>query len=138
MSNLNDDILSLIFEELQYERKILYSCLLVNKTWCKIIIPILWKNPWRTWKLTIKSPYNVIISLLSNETKEILRNQDIYVPTSQRSLFNYVSYCKSLDLDCLDQMIYQHNNCRDDAISFLINEILKLFINKITSSLTFI
>ncbi|EXX66822.1 hypothetical protein RirG_120110 [Rhizophagus irregularis DAOM 197198w] len=46
MSQLNTDILYLIFKELQYDKKSLVSCLRVNKTWCEIIIPILWKNPW--------------------------------------------------------------------------------------------
>jgi hypothetical protein len=130
MSSLNVDVLSLIFEELQYEKKILYSCLLVNRTWCKIIIPILWKNPWNSRKFTRKGSYGIIISLLSNETREILRNQDIYVPTSRRPLFNYVSYCKFLDLDCLVYGMIYHHNSRSDAIPFLINEILELFINE--------
>jgi hypothetical protein len=131
MSNLSVDILWLIFEELQYERKILYSCLLVNRTWCKIIIPILWRDPWNSQKFIRKNSIRIIISFLSNEAKEILRNQNIiYVPTSQRPLFNYVSYCKSLNLSSLYAIIYQYGIRRSDAIHFLINEILKLFINE--------
>ena len=45
MSKLYEDILILIFEELQvdYDQKSLYSCLLINKTY-RIIITMLWKN----------------------------------------------------------------------------------------------
>jgi hypothetical protein len=62
---LNHDVLYLIFKELQDDRKSLYSFLLVNKTWCEMIIPILWSNPWnhldeRKEKLLL----NVIISHL--------------------------------------------------------------------------
>jgi hypothetical protein len=55
MSNLNRDVLYLIIEQLQDDANTLCSCLLVNKTWCEIIIPILWKNLWKyfKWKNTM-------------------------------------------------------------------------------------
>ncbi|GET54013.1 hypothetical protein GLOIN_2v1870015 [Rhizophagus irregularis DAOM 181602=DAOM 197198] len=37
----------MIHEEFKGDRNSLHSCLLVNKTWCEIIVPILWKNPWK-------------------------------------------------------------------------------------------
>jgi hypothetical protein len=46
MSKLYGDILYLIFKKLQYDKNSLALCLTVNKTWCEVIIPILWKNPW--------------------------------------------------------------------------------------------
>ena len=39
MLKLNIDVLYLIFQEFQDDRKTLHSCLLVNKTWCEIIVP---------------------------------------------------------------------------------------------------
>ena len=69
MSKLNKDVLLLIFEELNSAKKHLYSCLLVNRTWCEITVPILWKNPWVNKKelKKMKSQYNVIISHLSRK-----------------------------------------------------------------------
>uniref|UniRef100_U9SJ23 Uncharacterized protein n=1 Tax=Rhizophagus irregularis (strain DAOM 181602 / DAOM 197198 / MUCL 43194) TaxID=747089 RepID=U9SJ23_RHIID len=43
MSKLNKDILFLIFEELKDDSKSLFSCLMTNRLWCEIVIPILWK-----------------------------------------------------------------------------------------------
>ena len=40
MSKLNKDVLFLIFKELQDDKNSIHSCLLVNKTWCEIIIPM--------------------------------------------------------------------------------------------------
>ncbi|GBC30857.2 hypothetical protein GLOIN_2v1777651 [Rhizophagus irregularis DAOM 181602=DAOM 197198] len=75
MSKLNRDVLYLIFEEFQDDENTLHSCLLVNKTWCEIIIPILWKNPWKNLKREKeKSLLNVIISHLSGESKNNLKN----------------------------------------------------------------
>ena len=45
--SLNRDVLYLIFEELQDDKQTLHSCIFVNKLWCEIIVPILWKDPWK-------------------------------------------------------------------------------------------
>src|SRR3954451_6067612 len=98
MSKLNKDVLFLIFQKLQICKNTLHSCLLVNKTWCEIIVPILWKDPW-TWLPEQKkkeSQFNVIISHLSNEAKENLRIQGVNLVNlseiqqkQQKPLFNY-------------------------------------------------
>ncbi|PKK68582.1 hypothetical protein RhiirC2_782083 [Rhizophagus irregularis] len=137
MFNLNIDILILIFEELQYNKSIrnvrntLYSCLLVNKTWCSVIIPILWKNPWSSKK----SNNNVIISHLSNEAKKNLRNQIKNGKNAstilQRPLYNYVSFCKYLDFYHLDELLFRYTrNIERSKQCFIADEIWKLFINK--------
>ena len=64
MSKLNRDILYLIFEELQDDKMTFFSCILVNKTWCEITIPILWRNPWESLK-NKKLLLNVITSHFS-------------------------------------------------------------------------
>ncbi|PKC63385.1 hypothetical protein RhiirA1_463835 [Rhizophagus irregularis] len=137
MFNLNIDILILIFEELQYNKSIrnvrntLYSCLLVNKTWCSVIIPILWKNPWSSKK----SNNNVIISHLSNEAKKNLRNQIKNGKNAstilQRPLYNYVSFCKYLDFYHLDKLLFRYTRKIEKSKQcFIADEIWKLFINK--------
>ena len=47
---INEDCLSLIFEELHCDKSSLYSCLLVNRLWCKTVVPILWRDPWKWLK----------------------------------------------------------------------------------------
>ncbi|CAB4414811.1 unnamed protein product [Rhizophagus irregularis] len=137
MFNLNIDILILIFEELQYNNSIikvrntLYSCLLVNKTWCSVIIPILWKNPWSNKT----SNNNVIISHLSNEAKEILskqiKNEKNASTILQRPLYNYVSFCKYLDFYYLDELLFRYTRKIERSKQcFIADEIWKLFINK--------
>jgi len=119
MSNLNRDILLKIFE-LQNDGNSLYSLSSVNITWCKIIIPILWKNPWKYLnKLKKESLLNVIISHLSDEARDNL------FPTYEKPLFNYIGFCRHLELSNLKSMI--------DTIKYtnptVIVEILNLFIN---------
>ncbi|GBC13315.2 hypothetical protein GLOIN_2v1879650 [Rhizophagus irregularis DAOM 181602=DAOM 197198] len=47
MSKLNGEVLYLILKELNKIEKPLYTYLLINKSWCEIIISTLWKNPWK-------------------------------------------------------------------------------------------
>src|SRR5690348_3092818 len=44
MSKLIPDIFDLIIRELGDDYGALFSCLLVNKLWCKLTIPILWRD----------------------------------------------------------------------------------------------
>src|SRR5438045_3088019 len=100
MPKLNKDVLSLILKELQSDKESLLSCLLVNKSWCEIIVPILWKNPWIYLRnLNYELLFNLIISYLSNETKEYLRIQGYNLPeVRQKPLFNYIGFCRHLKL----------------------------------------
>ncbi|GES74754.1 hypothetical protein GLOIN_2v1881634 [Rhizophagus clarus] len=106
MSELNRDVLYLIFEQLQDNKKILYSCLLVSKTWCETIIPILWKNPWECLN---KKKVKLLLSLS----------------------FNYISYCRHLNLDEILRIINENIN-EESIILNVQNEILTLFINENT------
>ncbi|GES74746.1 hypothetical protein GLOIN_2v1785437 [Rhizophagus clarus] len=94
MTDLNRDILYLIFQRFQNDKKTLLLCLLVNKTWCEVIIPILWKNPWKYLKKKKKLLLNVIVSHLSNESKNDLMSQgiDFLINCYQRPLFDYISF----------------------------------------------
>ncbi|RGB26755.1 hypothetical protein C1646_770031 [Rhizophagus diaphanus] len=136
MSKLNKDILYLIFEELQDDTKTLYSSLSVNKTWCELIVPILWRNPWKF--LTNKSEIlliNVIISHLSDESKNnlFIQNNDLLKVLFQKLLFNYISFCRHLNLSSISWIIYFiERNYSQSNISVIKNEILNLFINENT------
>ena len=92
MSDLNKNILFLLFDKLQSDSKSLFSCLLVNKLWCETVIPILWRNPWR-YEDNINyqeksSLYHIITLSLPNVIKKFLTNQGIQLlfPISYQSL----------------------------------------------------
>src|SRR6266536_498131 len=143
ISILNKDVLLLILEELQDDNKSLYSCLLVNRTWCETTVSILWKIP-GSIHLTKKAEsilFNVILLHLSVESRDNLRNQgiDLFMETYQPPLFNYISFWKHLNLQNLECMIKNRlkiidKSLRNDKskIPIIRNEILNLFINRNT------
>jgi hypothetical protein len=128
MSILYSDILYPIFEELQYDKESLASCLRVNKTWCEIVVPILWRNPWEYLTHEKKELLlNVIISHLTDEAKYRLKQHFSSSTNSyKKPLFNYISFCKHLDLE----MIYGMINTQNNPYMVIKNDILELFINK--------
>jgi hypothetical protein len=109
MPELNKDILFLIFEELQEDSKSLFSCLMVNRLWSETVIPVLWKNPWgyNINYYNKSSLYSLIISYLPDDIKESLIRQEISLPLIlyQPLLFDYLSFCRSIDVDILNSII---------------------------------
>src|SRR5438034_7538720 len=96
MKEINLDCLILIFDELQ--RKSLYSCLLVNKEWCNIVVPILWKK-YLSYGLENEEEkiFNVLLSFLSSSSKQLLSDHNIELPSTillKFPLFNYISFCE--------------------------------------------
>jgi hypothetical protein len=133
MLKLNRDILFLILEELEHDKNSLYSCLLINRTWCEITVPILWKKPIVLTDAAKKALINVIILHLSEESKDILKNQgvDFFTKPHQRPLFNYMSYCRYLDLSYLEDLM-NVKNVGKLSLPIINDEIMKLFINRNT------
>ncbi|GES86379.1 hypothetical protein GLOIN_2v1764020 [Rhizophagus clarus] len=79
---------------------------MVNRLWCETVIPVLWRDP---WNYTINyrnkdSLYSIITSYLSNDIKEFLTKSGIKI-SSQSLAFDYLSFCKSIDVKTIDNII---------------------------------
>ncbi|PKC03991.1 hypothetical protein RhiirA5_422916 [Rhizophagus irregularis] len=139
MLKLNRDILLLIFEEIHNDKKDLYPILTVNKIWCEIIIPILWKDPWKylKWEKD-KILFNIIISQLSENSKNDLKIQGIDIfYYYKKPLFNYINFCKILNLNAIDRIINTIiYNYSKSNILIIKNEIYNLFINNENTKFT--
>src|SRR4051794_32288926 len=99
MSKLNLDILIIIFNELQSDKKSLYSCLLVNREWCRIVVPILWKSAWFNDKKSEQKVFSIILFCLPSSSKQLLSDNDVKLQLSLKTrfstkpLFKYISFC---------------------------------------------
>ena len=103
MFQLPSDCLDEIFEYLENDRKTLYSCLLVDRLWSEIAVRILWRDSRYYNTFTFRT----LIACLPNESKEILRNNEIIIsaPTSNPPTFNYASFCKVLLINRVNYLI---------------------------------
>jgi hypothetical protein len=145
------DCLNEIFEYLEEDKATLYSCLLVDRLWCKISVRILWRDIWNYkshyWKRSLKIDLSILrtlVSCLPNESKKLLHDNNIFIssPTSKPLLFNYVAFCKALSIYEVNMMIDRFfiNNEQSiislnskDRNSLVANEIIKMFANQISS-----
>ncbi|CAB5212243.1 unnamed protein product [Rhizophagus irregularis] len=95
------DLPELISEIIKYfhnDFSTLYSCILVNRLWCRLAIPLLWEDP---FSIPTKN-FNFIIiylhNLNDNDLKTKLNEYEIknYLFNSN-TLFNYPNFIKSLN-----------------------------------------
>ncbi|PKY53469.1 kinase-like protein [Rhizophagus irregularis] len=122
MSQLNEDCLYEIFKNL--DGNSLYSCLLVSRLWCSISVRLLWRD---------RLDYKTLLSCLPNESMDILRANNILVPTLITPFINYASFCKKF---LLDEFFHSgikkifNNELNDEKLCIVSNEILKLLVNQ--------
>jgi hypothetical protein len=144
--NLPVEILCEILNKLvlQDDIKTLFTCLFINKLWCQITVPILWRDPWKfkIWdtsssKDRYKLMLNILILFLSDDIKSLIIQPKYSfrrtIDYNTSTLFNYPSFCKNFSIHHINKMVnlskYQHNN---DQKELIIKEILKLFVSEST------
>jgi hypothetical protein len=144
MEKLNVDCIFLIFNELRADNSSLYSCLLVNKEWYHMVIPILWgKFLYFKCEKSIEKFSNTILSCLPTSSKQLLFDNNIKLPLttfSKPPTFNYVSLCKFLTFETINKIVSvavhkerNSNTTLDDLkkrTNILEQEIYKLFISQ--------
>ncbi|GBC08695.1 hypothetical protein RclHR1_08310003 [Rhizophagus clarus] len=92
------ELTSDIIHHFKYDYKTLHSCILVNRLWCKLAIPLLWEDPF-----SIKFPKNyhfieIYLHNLNEADKTKLNEYGINVRLfPSNTLFNYSSFIKCLN-----------------------------------------
>ena len=107
MSQLNADCLEEIFELLEDDKATLYSCLLVNRLWCKVSVRILWKDIWNgeLSTLSVKSAQSLekaICTLFDCLPKEHHLHKNGTAVITSNTLFNYASFCKVFSINIIN------------------------------------
>src|SRR6266496_5120426 len=95
------DILSFL------DNKSLYKCLFVNRFYCKLSIPIIWKEPFRPIYVKPKFPLvinTLLICLNENEITSLIPYKIVF-PSNQTPLFEYGKYVRRIDQDFVKQNI---------------------------------
>src|SRR6266536_3954513 len=94
-SKISSELIYEIIKYFQNDFSTLYSCILVNRLWCRLVIPILWKDP---FSIPTKN-FNFIEIYLHNLNDDYLKTKlnkyNINIPSN--TLFNYPSFIKNLN-----------------------------------------
>ncbi|CAB5100015.1 unnamed protein product [Rhizophagus irregularis] len=136
MAKLYNDILHYIFQKLNNDGSSLLSCLLVNKQWCELVIPTLWKCPLKYFEINNERILlNIILTHLSEKSKQLLIFHNISIISKEelnkKLSFNYVRFCKHICVHnfLLNQDIYG-GFLSVFQIVLLEQEIYKLFVSE--------
>ncbi|CAI2188815.1 8811_t:CDS:2 [Funneliformis geosporum] len=117
----------------------LYSCILVNRHWCRNAMIILWRQPFHPCLDTGHLIVNTLLSFLDEEERDFLFSQGIiHLPpslTSKTYLFDYPIYFRHLHQQKLYFSVesWCRNNLQnkpDNATNLLMNSLLKLIYKK--------
>ncbi|CAB5193667.1 hypothetical protein RhiirA5_421194 [Rhizophagus irregularis] len=118
--------------------KSLHSCLLVNKKWCHLVVPILWKYSFYEYDKkcnnfeTKKKLFSVILSCLSSSSKQLLFDNGIKLSSMillKPLLFNYINFCEFPSNEIVNDII-KSVECKHDKRNLLEQEVYKLFISQ--------
>ncbi|PKC60799.1 hypothetical protein RhiirA1_467525 [Rhizophagus irregularis] len=79
----------------------LYSCILVNRLWCRLAIPLLWEDP---FNIPTQNYYyiEIFLSYLNENDKKKFNEYGIIndlLPSNTSLLFNYPSFIKYLNIE---------------------------------------
>ncbi|RIA79924.1 hypothetical protein C1645_27909 [Glomus cerebriforme] len=88
-------------------RRTLHSCILVNRSWCRAAIPLLWRNPFYYFKSGNAKLIDTYISCFGYEEYEYLEEEGLVLHRTSyaRPTFDYASMLKRLDYDRFCQSV---------------------------------
>jgi hypothetical protein len=139
LTNLNEDCILNILENLSENPKHLYNCIQINHSWSKIAVSILWRYyPWKNTfysKKFWKPISHTILLSLPIPIKELIIIKDItksYI-IKNNPMYNYISYCRILSqnliLKIANSILNDNNFNYYLNQNILIEELWKLFLN---------
>src|ERR1044071_8582817 len=90
------ELSTFIAQNLRSDIKTLYSLALVNRFWCRIVIPLLWEDPFSIKIHKASSRFlDTYFLFLNDNDKEKLKFYE-YGSNSYKPLFNYPSLIKTI------------------------------------------
>ncbi|CAB4475573.1 hypothetical protein RhiirA1_540251 [Rhizophagus irregularis] len=107
---LVDDCLQNIFEYLSNDLKALHSCVLVNRKWCQISIPVFWRDPWEYRRVgSLKKSFTIIntfiLTLPEESQRKLLQIEIIQHSFLKKPIFEYSKFLQSIVLHELENDI---------------------------------
>ncbi|RGB38405.1 hypothetical protein C1646_755735 [Rhizophagus diaphanus] len=119
------ELLNEVIQYFHYDYKTLHSCILVNRLWCRLAIPLLWEDP-----------FSIYLHNLSDDDKTRLNKYIIHndiIPSN--TLFNYPKFIQRLNTRNVynsiekwastteeEHFIYSPLQCPTLQIYFIFNE----------------
>src|SRR6266540_3209050 len=77
----------------------LFSCLLVNRLWCRLSVPLLWSHPFEYHGFgdLAADIIQIYITCLPEDERQILIDGGLELPECPKPLFDYPTYLQSFE-----------------------------------------
>ncbi|CAI2163635.1 12427_t:CDS:2 [Funneliformis geosporum] len=117
-------------------RRYLHSCVLVNRSWCRAAVPLLWRNAFYYFKNGNAKLIDTYISCFGYEEYEYLEEEGLVLHRKSyaRPVFDYASMLKRLDYDrfcqSVDVWCSELENAPYNSISLMIRALFKMFLTR--------
>ncbi|CAI2165383.1 4087_t:CDS:1 [Funneliformis geosporum] len=107
MPALHYDIFPIVLRFLRQDRNTLFSCILVNRTICRLAIPLLWKNPFTSNdSLEEINQYQsallirTYLACLTEDERRYLTNKGVEIRNFPKPLFDYACFLEEMMYSC--------------------------------------
>ncbi|CAG8606230.1 16486_t:CDS:1 [Acaulospora morrowiae] len=90
-----------ILKFLQNDYRSLLSCIQINRTWCQLVIPQIWRRPFENLLCREEGAklIQIYVSLFDDSEIQQLNAANITLPNTPKPLFNYPEFLRELDVD---------------------------------------
>ncbi|CAB5182279.1 unnamed protein product [Rhizophagus irregularis] len=85
-----------IIQYFRYDYSTLYSCILVNRLWCRLAIPLLWEDPFSVPTQNYQVIEILLVNLNEKDKAHLIEHGIIKILFSSNTLFNYPNFIKCL------------------------------------------
>ncbi|UZN99020.1 uncharacterized protein OCT59_000302 [Rhizophagus irregularis] len=127
------ELTSLIIQYFQNDFSTLYSCILVNRLWCRLAIPLLWEDPFSIPAKNCRFIEIYLYNSSEDDRAKINRFGINIIPSN--TLFNYPSFIKRFNthkfFKSIKQWLYTVIKERSFFSSFYLTELIILILIKI-------
>jgi hypothetical protein len=107
-----------ILDNIRYDTKSLHSCMIVNRTWCHLTVPILWRAPFKERRSSLITTF---IRCLDNTSKEKLKLfKGFPLEALKKPTFDYMYYLRELHYPTLFDSVKSW--CEEQYLNVYIDE----------------
>ncbi|CAG8698893.1 10329_t:CDS:1, partial [Acaulospora morrowiae] len=141
-----------IFKNIVDQGESLYPFLLVNRYWCKNVVPLLWSEPFEN--LLPENRFKIVCVYLSSldeqerlELNSSLKPYDIHIPKKETPLFHYPVLLKKFSFKDLEMIVHSFVYSRscdrctakdlDDQMTIITSSLCRLFLRNSSSLRSF-
>ncbi|CAG8507337.1 12585_t:CDS:1 [Acaulospora morrowiae] len=103
--SLPSEIFDEVFRHLKFDKRSLYSCLLVNRFWCRKVVPLIWRRPmpYNRKKNNNHVDVGVFIPYFNEDERIGIIKGGITIPDRPRPFFNYAQFLHILDIEGIEK-----------------------------------